>query len=112
MSANFLLIGSRVKEFRKRARFTQENLAEYTNFSVQHIGNIETGRKRASLDAIIGIAEALGATVDLLLLDSYDSEIAMYVCAFAQLLIERDIYEQRAILNAAISVASELRKKG
>jgi transcriptional regulator with XRE-family HTH domain len=108
MSANRILIGSRVKEFRKRARFTQENLAEYTNLTVQHIGNIETGRKCASLDTIIEIADALGATVDLLLLGNYDSVTAVHVCEFAELIIGLDMDEQDAILDAAIDMAKAL----
>ena len=111
MSANLSLIGSRVRKFRKRKRFTQENLAEYTNLSVQHIGNIETGRKRASIDTLIEIADALGATVDLLLLGNHDSEIAVHVCEFAELIIGCNIDERDAILDAAIAMAKTLQHK-
>ena len=109
MSANLSLIGSRVKKFRRRVHFTQENLAEYTNLSVQHIGNIETGRKRASIDTLIEIADALGATVDLFLLGNYDSEIAVHVCEFAELIIGCSIDERDAILDAAITMAEVLK---
>jgi transcriptional regulator with XRE-family HTH domain len=107
--ANLTLLGSRVREFRHRAQFTQEKLAEFTNLSVQYIGNIETGRKRASIDTLIGIADALGATVDLLLLGNSDSENAMHVCEFAELIIDRDLDERNAILDAAIAMSEELR---
>ena len=111
MSANLSLIGSRVKKFRKRVHYTQENLAEYTNLSVQHIGNIETGRKRASIDTLIKIADALGVTVDLLLLGNYDGEIAVHVCEFAELIIGREIDERDAILDTAIMMAEVLQQK-
>lgn len=111
MSANLSLIGSRIREFRRRARFTQENLAEHTNLTVQYIGNIETGRKRASIDTLIDIADALGATVDLLLLGNYDSGIAAHVCEFAELIIDCDIDECDAILDAAIAMAEALRRE-
>lgn len=109
--ADLTLLGSRVRKFRHRARITQENLAEFTNLSVQHIGNIETGRKRASIDTLIGIADALGATVDLLLLGNSDSEIAAHVCEFAELLIGRDMDERDAILDAAITEAEAVRRR-
>lgn len=110
MLANLMLIGARVKEFRQRAQFTQENLAEYTNLTTQHIGNIETGRRCASLGSIIGIADALGATVDLLLYGNCGSEIAVHVCEFAELIIGCSIEERDAILDAAIMMAEALRR--
>ena len=111
MSVDLSLIGSRVRKFRKRAGFTQENLAERTNLSVQHIGNIETGRKRARIDTLIKIADALGVTVDLLLLGNYDSEIIAHVCEFAELIINCDMDERDMILDAAIAMAKTLRSE-
>ena len=108
MSANLSLLGSRIRKFRRRAHFTQENLAERANLTVQHIGNIETGKKRASINALIRIADALDITVDLLLLGSYDSEIATHVCEFAELIIGCDIDRRDAILEAAIAAAEKL----
>jgi len=108
MSANLSLIGSRVKEFRRRAQITQEYLAEQTNLSVKYIGNLENGRKGASLNTLIEIADALGATADLLLRGNLDSEIAVYVCEFAELLIGRSYDERDAILEAAIAMSDAL----
>jgi len=109
MSANLSLIGSRVREFRQRAQITQENLAEQTNLSVQYIGNLENGRKGASLNTLIEIAGALGATADLLLLGNLDSEIAAHVCEFAELIIDRSYDERDAILEAAVAMSDALR---
>jgi len=111
MSLNLSLLGSRVKKFRKRTRFTQEMLAELTNLSVQHIGNIEIGRKGSSVDALIRIADALNVTVDLLLLGNCDSEIITYVCEFAELLFNCNMDERDAILDTAIAVAEMLRSE-
>jgi len=111
MSANLLLIGSRVKEFRRRVHFTQENLAEHTNLSAKFIGSLENGRKGVSVDTLIGIADALGATADLLLHGNLDSEIAVHVCEFAELIIDRDNNDRDAILDAAIAMAKTLHRK-
>ncbi|MDR2572417.1 MAG: helix-turn-helix transcriptional regulator [Oscillospiraceae bacterium] len=108
MPANLSLLGSRVKEFRRRAQITQQNLAQQTNLSVQYIGNLETGRKGASLNTLIEIADALGATVDLLLLGNLDSEISVHVCEFAELIIGRNNDERDAILEAAIAMSDAL----
>jgi len=111
MSANLSLIGSRVRKFRRKAHFTQENLAEHTNLSVKYIGSLENGRKGVSINTLIEIADALGATADLLLLGNLDSEIAVHVCEFAEIIIDRDIDERDAILDAAIAMAKALQSK-
>jgi len=110
MSANLSLIGSRVRKFRKQKYFTQENLAEFATLSVQHIRNIETGKKRASIDSYIKIADTLGVTLDLLFLGNCDSEIIVHVCEFAELIMNCAIDERDTILDAAITMAETLRK--
>ena len=111
MSVNLTRLGSRVKKFRKQKGFTQERLAERTRLSVQHIRNIETGKKRASIDAYIKIADELGVTVDILLLGNCDNEIVGYVCEFAELIIECNMSERDSILDAAIEMAKILKKE-
>jgi len=108
LSVNLSLIGSHVRKFRKRAGFTQAILAELTGLSVQHIGNIEAGRRRARIDTLIKIADALGVTVDLLLLGNCDSEIIAHVCEFVELIIDCGMDERDAILDAAIAMAKAL----
>lgn len=67
MSLNYSLIGLRVKEVRKQSHITQAELAEMTNLSISYISHIETSQKRASLESLVRIADALGVTVDELL---------------------------------------------
>ena len=58
-------IGKRIAELRKAKGLTQMQLAEKTGFSQSNIGRIETGRYSVGLDVLASIAEALGATVEL-----------------------------------------------
>lgn len=58
-------IGKRIAELRKAKGLTQAQLAEKTGFSQSNIGRIETGRYSVGLDVLASIAEALGATVEL-----------------------------------------------
>ena len=58
-------IGARIAELRKAKGLTQMQLAEKTGFSQSNIGRIETGRYSVGLDVLAKIAEALGATVEL-----------------------------------------------
>jgi transcriptional regulator with XRE-family HTH domain len=58
-------IGARIAELRKAKGLTQAQLAEKTGFSQSNIGRIETGRYSVGLDVLTKIADALGATVEL-----------------------------------------------
>jgi transcriptional regulator with XRE-family HTH domain len=58
-------IGKRIAELRKAKGLTQAQLAEKTGFSQSNIGRIETGKYSVGIDVLAKIAEALGATVEL-----------------------------------------------
>lgn len=60
-------IGSRIKEVREQNNYSQARLAEETNLSVSYISHIENAKRKASLESIIRIVNALGITVDELL---------------------------------------------
>ena len=62
-------IGHRIKEIRESRGYTQEQLAEKLNLSVQHISVIERGVKSPRLDTFIKIANILEINADYLLKD-------------------------------------------
>lgn len=60
-------LGERVRELRKSAGITQEELGEKAALNYKFIGELERGRVNVSLDSIVRIAGALGVkTGDLL----------------------------------------------
>ena len=58
-----LSLGYQIKQARKRAGLTQEQLAKLTNLSRPHIGGIETNRYTPSLSTLQLIAEVLNVKV-------------------------------------------------
>lgn len=66
-SVNHRQIGYRIKEVREQNRLSQAQLAEITDLSVSYISHIENTKRKASLESIIRIVNALGITVDELL---------------------------------------------
>jgi transcriptional regulator with XRE-family HTH domain len=58
-----LLLGEAVRAKRKKARFTQEKLAEKADLSTVFISRIERGKESPSVDSLVKIAKALGARV-------------------------------------------------
>ena len=53
------VLGDALRVHRKRAKLTQEALAEKTGLSVVFISLLENGRRTVSVDALLRIARAL-----------------------------------------------------
>lgn len=53
------LIGARLKELRKQAGLTQEQLAEVVELDARHLSRLEVGKHFPSLDSLERIAVAL-----------------------------------------------------
>ena len=64
-------IGQNILHHRKKAGYTQAQLAEKVNLSNTHISHLETGDGTMSLESLIAISEALKTTPDNLLLGSF-----------------------------------------
>ncbi len=56
-------VGRRVRQLRRQARMSQEELAEQADLSRNYIGNIERGEKIASLVTAKRIINGLGITL-------------------------------------------------
>lgn len=56
-------VGKRIRDARKKAGLTQDELAKKTNLSRSHIGAIELGRYNPSLSTLASIAEAVDTPV-------------------------------------------------
>lgn len=78
MAIDYEILGRRIKDARKKAGLTQEQLASATGMSQQHIGNIETAANKLSLQALVDIANALDTTTDALLYDNLTSAVNSY----------------------------------
>lgn len=61
---DYKCLGKNVRKYRKKAKLTQEALAEKVERSNSHIGQIENGRGIPSLSTTVDIANVLGITVD------------------------------------------------
>ncbi len=56
-------LGERIRELRKSAGITQEELGEKAELNYKYIGEVERGQVNVSLDSIVKIAEALGVKI-------------------------------------------------
>ena len=68
MSIDYLAIGKKIAARRKELGLTQEQLAEEVGISYSHIGNIERGKTKLSLQVFADISNVLKISSDYLLL--------------------------------------------
>lgn len=73
---DFKMLGKRVRFLRKMMSLTQENLAEQVGLSSSFLGHIERGSRKASLETLVSLANALRVDVSYLLADSLSAKTA------------------------------------
>ena len=61
---DYKTLGQNIRRLRVTQGFRQEDLAEKCECSASHIGQIENGRVKPSLEMTVRIANALSATTD------------------------------------------------
>lgn len=59
----YRLVGEAVRAKRKKARLSQERLAEKADFSRNYIGDIERAEKKVTLEALAKLAKSLKCRV-------------------------------------------------
>lgn len=70
---NYKALGQRIRKQRKAIRWTQEVLAEKAGISLSFLGHIERGSRKASLETLVALSNALCISTDVLLQDSLES---------------------------------------
>ena len=74
MCIDYQAVGNRIRQFRHTKRITQEELAFRIETSAAYISNIESGKKKPSLQKLTEIADVFGITVnDLVYLPSLNA---------------------------------------
>lgn len=71
-------IGKRIQQRRKVLGYTQEQLAEMMNVSVQMVSNLERGNKAIRIDNLINLSSILQVSTDYILTGSeYNAQSAI-----------------------------------
>ena len=56
-------LGEKIRELRKKKNITQEEFAFQANLDYSYMNQIENGKRNPSVEAINGIAKALGVSI-------------------------------------------------
>lgn len=67
INVNLIEIGKRIQNLRKQKGYTQEQLAEMMNVSIQMISNLERGNKAIRIDNLISLSKILNISTDYIL---------------------------------------------
>ena len=68
-------LGRRVRQQRLNAGLTQDELARKVGISCSFVGHIERGEKKASIETVVALCNALKISPTVLLQDSLSSEV-------------------------------------
>lgn len=112
MIIDYSAIGKRIKIARIKfgSDFTQEVLSERTGISLPHISNIETGKTKLSLPALINIANALSVSVDELLCDNVIQSKPVFEKEAAEVFADCSELEIRIIVDILKASKKALRR--
>ena len=69
MIIDYSVIGKRIRMIRKQNRLSRSQLSSMLGISTGHLGHIEAGSKRPTVEVLIRIAVCLDVSVDALLVD-------------------------------------------
>lgn len=108
MNADYRLIGRQIAKYRHRVGLTQEQLAEACDLSVSHLNRIENGRKKASLDVLITIADILGTTMNSLLTGNQQHDSQAYCEDVADILTDCSSTERILLVSVLSAVKGVL----
>lgn len=109
MTFDYLTIGQKIKELRTAQNMSQFTLAEKANISPTYISYVENGQKCMSLETLLGIANALGVSPDVILVGAYENHTNASQHEFSEILGDCSLYESRVMLETVKAVKTSLR---
>ena len=115
VSQELIILGNRIREYRKERGFSQEILAEKSGVSTNTISRIEGGQMAMSVGILQKIVKALGVDANTLLGVSTEvNETEIWVSAFSSRVQELKENEQKILkhtMNALIESMEKNRLK-
>ena len=100
---DYVKLGTRVRQQRVLNRLTQEQLAEKAGVSTSFIGHIERGEKKASMETVVALCNAMSVAPSVLLQDSLSDEVMRSQLAFNK--------ENEELVNGLMQVLREHTQK-
>ena len=110
MDLDYIALGSRIRNLRKKRGLTQQLLAEQVEIETSNISHIERGASKVGLSTLVRIANALGVSLDDLVCDSIMCEKDVFDHDIAEELKDCSPEEIRMISDMVKVLKTTLRR--
>ena len=111
VSQELIMLGNRIREYRKERGFSQEILAEKSGVSTNTISRIEGGQMAMSVGILQRIVKALGVDANTLLGVSTEvNETEIWVSAFSSRVQELKENEQEILKHTMNALIESMKK--
>lgn len=111
VSQELIMLGNRIREYRKERGFSQEILAEKSGVSTNTISRIEGGQMAMSVGILQKIVKALGVDANTLLGVSTEvNETKIWVSAFSSRVQELKENEQKILKHTMNALIESMEK--
>ena len=97
-------LGMRVRQQRVLCQLTQEQLAEKAGVSNSFIGHIERGEKKASVETVVALCNAMSISPSVLLQDSLSDAVMQSQLSFNE--------ENQQLMSGLMQVLREHSQRG
>ena len=108
---NYKEIGSRIRSFRISKELTQETLAEKIGVSLNYYGLIERGERGMCVETLYKLSEALGFSIDYVLLGTIRTETVTPLIKRINSLNEADKRHVADLLTVYLEAVGEYKQK-
>lgn len=110
MSLNLEILGRRIKERRCKKGISQAYLAEMAGLEPSYVSIIERGKKQIGLDKLVAVADALGTTLDDLLIGNQICDNIGFYTEMEKLFSDCTLYERRILTDVMTAVKESIRR--
>ena len=97
-------LGMRVRQQRVLCQLTQEQLARQVGISTSFVGHIERGEKKASIETVVALCNAMDISPSVLLQDSLSDAVIQSQLSFNE--------ENRQLMSGLMQVLREHSQRG
>ena len=101
---DYIQLGRRIRQQRVLNKLTQEQLAERAGISCAFVGHIERGEKKASIETVVALCNALDVTPTVLLQDSLSDAVMQSQLSFNE--------ENQQLMSGLMQVLREHSQRG
>lgn len=108
---DYMKLGIRIREERKKLNYTQAQLAEAIDISDTYMGAIERGERSLTLDTLVRLVNRLGVTVDYMLSDSVSDSASNIMEQFKQIIDHQPLERQQMAINVLRTIFSYFDQK-